>query len=203
MRVSPEFLVFWYGHKLALKHCDCGNLRGWLPCSAVNSTVCSPGCPNLPVQRLARALIQPPVPAHDRVRTESGPLRKLQPGELEAGCEHCLELSAIRSNLRPCEQLASEPAYLLTWCFPVALLLGLPTPRDPRPHVPNPFSLSSVSASHPLLPVTQPVLLQPLCVHTLPLPASLECHLLACWSSCGACTFTEGSCPGRGFQPQE
>lgn len=66
--------------------------------AAVNSAVCSPGCPRLLVQGLGRLLMQPPVPAHNRVRTvtESGSLRKLQPG-----CDRCLELGAIGSNLRP------------------------------------------------------------------------------------------------------
>lgn len=47
-----------------------------------------------------------------------------------------------------------EPPNFLTWCIPVTLLLGLPTPRHrlslvPRPCVPSPFFLSSVNTSHP------------------------------------------------------
>lgn len=91
-------LISW-----TLEHCDCGYLGGWLACSTVNSVVCSQGCPSLLVQGLVRPLMQPPVPAYNRVRTvtESGPFRKLLPGELVAGYECYLEPGAIgRSNLR-------------------------------------------------------------------------------------------------------
>lgn len=150
------------------------------------------------MQRLARPLIQPPVPTHNRVRTESGSCRQLQPGELVAGCERCLELGAIRSNLRPWEQLESEPPYLLTWCFPVALLLGLPTPGDRE----CPWIQGTMSPIPPLSPLS--VLPTPSCLSLSPSSYShCVCTLSLCLCPWNATCLPAGHLVGLAHSPRD